>query len=77
MQMGLQLGQEYQKRYDRVVRNTIIGSLTDKKKNEDVEQWISQARTSVFRQGLLQIGQGEQAGVPIASSFPMDMETMD
>ena len=58
VQMGLQLGQEYQKRYSRVVIRTINGSIRDKKMKDDIDiidRWKNGARATIFRQDLLQI----------------------
>ena len=77
MQMGLQLGAEYQKRYNKVVVAIINGSLTDKKNQKDVERWQSTARTSAFRQGVLTITDRAKAGVSYAADFPIDVNEMD
>ena len=62
VQTGLQLGAEYQMRYDKVVVRTINGSIADKKMKGDLERWKATARTATFRQGLLQIGNQVGAG---------------
>ena len=49
VQSGLQLGTEYQKRFDRVVVRIINGALRDKKMKQDVERWNSHSnRGPVF-----------------------------
>ena len=45
---GLQLGSEYQKRFDRIVVRTINGALRDKKMKQDVDRWRNTARTGLF-----------------------------
>ena len=77
VQTGLQLGSEYQKRYDRVVIKTINGSIKDKKMQGDLEKWKATARTTTFRQGLLQIGDQVGAGHTYTASFPSDIDAMD
>ena len=77
MQMGLQLGKEYQKRYDKVVITTTNGSLKDQRKKSDVDRWKSTARTSAFRQGLLQISEKAESGETYTAEFPVDVNVMD
>ena len=77
VQTGLQLGSEYQKRYDRVVIKTINGSITDKRMQGDLEKWKATARTTTFRQGLLQIGDQVGAGHSYTASFSGDLDAMD
>ena len=77
IQMGLQLGQEYQKQYDKVVIKTINGSLRDKKMKDDMDRWKNNARTSAFRQGLLQSTEQVVSGESYAAEFPIDVNMMD
>ena len=77
VQTGLQLGSEYQKRYDRVVVKTINGSITDKKMQGDLEKCKATARTTTFRQGLLQISDQVGAGHTYTASFFGDIDAMD
>ena len=77
VQTGLQLGSEYQKRYDRVVIKTINGSIKNKKMQGDLERWKAAARATTFRQGLLQIGDQVGAGQAYTASFPGGIDTMD
>ena len=75
--MGLSLGQEYQKRYSRVVIRTINGSIRDKKMKDDVDRWKNGARTTIFRQDLLQIENRVGAGETYDATFPVDIDAMD
>ena len=77
VQTGLRLGMEYQKRCDKVVVRTINGSIADKKMKEEMDRWKKQARTSTFRQNMLQIGNQVGAGQTYTASFPSDIDTMD
>ena len=77
IQMGLQLGQEYQRQYNNAVVKTINGSLNDKKMKDNMDKWKNQARTSTFRQGLLQITEQVGSGQSYAAEFPVDVNTMD
>ena len=66
VQTGLQLGNEYQKRYDKVVKMT-----------EDVDRWKASARTVTFRQDLLQIENKVGAGEVYEAAFPVNIDAMD
>ena len=78
-QMGLQLGREYQKQFDRVVVRTIIGSIKDRKMKGDVDRWKNSARTSTFRlrQGLLRLDDHVKKGETYAAEFSVDVNSMD
>ena len=77
IQMGLQLGQEYQKQYDKVVIKTINGSLKDRKMKDNMDRWKNNARTSAFCQGLLQITEQVVSGESYVAEFPIDVNVMD
>ena len=77
VQTGLQLGTEYQKRFDRVVVKIINGSLKDKKMKQDVDRWKATARTVAFRQDLLQIENKLGSGEAYEATFPVDIDAMD
>ena len=77
VQTGLQLGNEYQKRYDKVVVRIINGSIRDKKMKEDVDRWKASTRTVTFRQDLLQIENKVGAGEVYEAAFPVDIDAMD
>ena len=77
VQTGLQLGTEYQKRFDRVVVKIINGSLRDKKMKQDVDRWKTTARTVAFRQDLLQIENKVGTGEAYEAAFPVDIDAMD
>ena len=77
VQTGLQLGTEYQKRFDRVVVKIINGSLRDKKMKQDVNRWKTTARTVAFRQDLLQIENKVGTGEAYEAAFPVDIDAMD
>ena len=77
VQTGLQLGNEYQKRFDRVVVRIINGSLRDKKMKQDVDRWKTTARTVAFRQDLLQIENKVGTGEAYEATFPVDTDAMD
>ena len=74
---GLQLGSEYQKRFDRIVVTTINGALRDKKMKQDVDRWRNTARTVAFRQDLLQIQNKVGAGEAYEAAFPVDIDAME
>ena len=74
---GLQLGTEYQKRFDRIVVRTINGALRDKKMKQDVDRWKDTARTVAFRQDLLQIQNKVGSGETYEAAFPVDIDAMD
>ena len=76
-QMGLQLGREYQRQFDRVVVKTINGSIKDRKMKGDLDRWKSEARTSTFRQGLLQLSDQVKSGETYAAEFSVDVNSMD
>ena len=69
VQTGLQLGTEYQKRFDKVVVKIINGSLKDKKMKQDVDRWKATARTVAFRQDLLQIENNLGSGEAYEATF--------
>ena len=77
VQTGLQLGNEYQKRFDRVVVKIINGSMRDKKMKQDVDRWKTTARTVAFRQDLLQIENKVGTGEAYEATLPVDIDAMD
>ena len=77
VQTGLQLGNEYQKRFDRVVVKIINGSIRDKKMKQDVDRWKATARTVAFRQDLSQIENKVGTGEAYEATFPVDIDAMD
>ena len=77
VQTGLQLGNEYQKQFDRVVVKIINGSLRDKKMKQDVDRWKTTARAVAFRQDLLQIENKVGTGEAYEATFPVDIDAMD
>ena len=77
VQTGLQLGTEYQKRFDKVAVKIINGSLKDKKMKRDVDRWKATARTVAFRQDLLQIENNLGSGEAYEATFPVDIDAMD
>ena len=56
---------------------TINGSITDKKAKGEMDRWKSAARTSTFRQGLLQITEQVGSGEVYQAEFPVDVNAMD
>ena len=49
--MGMQFNKEYKTRYTRVIVNT-NGQITDRKKQENVEEWKNNVRATLFQAGL-------------------------
>ena len=77
VQTGLQLGTEYQRRFDKIVVKIINGSLKDKKMKQDVDRWKATARTVAFRQDRLQIENNLDSGEAYEAAFPVDVDAMD
>ena len=77
VQTGLQLGTEYQKRFDKIVVKIINGSLKDKKMKQDIDRWKATARTVAFRQDLLQIENNLGSGEAYEAAFPVNVDAMD
>ena len=77
VQTGLQLGNEYQKRFDRVVVKIINGALRDKKMKQDIDRWKNTARAVAFRQDLLQLENKVGSGEAYEATFPVDIDAMD
>ena len=62
VQIGVQFGKEHQKCYKSRFADIVNGQLTHGGKYDNVEKWRSNARTSMFRTGLQQIGDDQYCG---------------
>ena len=60
-----------------VLTPNLCTSLKDKKMKDDMDRWKNNARTSAFRQGLLQITEQVVSGESYVAEFPIDVNVMD